>query len=64
MTPSILSTDETPTSREVGMVMVGGDRELGELVRTRFLGCKWLIEVVVTRVVLWQHPTPKVAHRQ
>ncbi len=64
MTPSVSSTDETSTSWEVSMVMVGGYRELGDLVRTRFLGCKWLFEVVVMRVVLCQHPTPKVAHHQ
>jgi hypothetical protein len=34
------------------MVMVGADRELGDLVWTCFLGCKWLFEVVVTRVML------------
>jgi hypothetical protein len=33
------------------------------LVQTRFLGCKWSVNMVVCGVVLRQHPTPNFSHR-
>jgi hypothetical protein len=55
--PELAVVGGTATLWIVGMT--SGDGR-GDLVLTRFLGWRWLVEVVVCGVVLCQHPAPKI----
>jgi hypothetical protein len=59
MTPSFSRTERTLTSLAVDMLSMAMDPGF---ILTCFLGCKWLVVVVVYLVVLCQHPTTIFIH--
>jgi hypothetical protein len=51
-------------ARVMSVVMRVEGVDSQSLVQMHFLGCKWLVTVVVCGVVLCQHPTPNFSYRR